>query len=142
MIKKKIFSKKITIMLVAGLFFCFLTLLRFIWMDFTNTAKGVAATQGAIDLRGLDTNHDFKIKLQKEWELYPNLLLASEGVKPYTQDKIPLQYKKTGNVLTSHHLFSHYNSIIFINMIPKIMPFYYKFYNHYTYSPKKGIKKS
>ena len=25
-------------------------------------------------------------------------------------------------------------------MIPKIMPFYYKFYNHYTYSPKKGIK--
>lgn len=66
MIKKKIFSKKITVILVAGLFFCFLTLLRFIWMDFTNTAKGVAATQGAIDLRGIDTNHDFKIKLQKE----------------------------------------------------------------------------
>ena len=39
-------------------------------MDFTNTAKGVAATQGAIDLRGIATNHDFKIKLQKEWELY------------------------------------------------------------------------
>lgn len=48
MIKKKIFSKQITILLVAGLFFCFLTLLRFSWMDLTNTAEGVAATQGLL----------------------------------------------------------------------------------------------
>ena len=75
-------------------------------MDFTNTAKGVAATQGAIDLRGLDTNHDFKIKLQKEWELYPNLLLASEGVKPYTQDKMPLQYKNRQCINLTSPVFS------------------------------------
>jgi len=29
-------------------------------MDFTNTAEEVAATQGSIDLRENDTNHDFK----------------------------------------------------------------------------------
>lgn len=56
-------------------------------MDFTKTAEEVAATQGSIDLRENDTNHDFKIKLQKEWELYPYLLLTSEGVKPNTQNK-------------------------------------------------------
>lgn len=56
-------------------------------MDFTNTAEEVAATQGSIDLRENDTNHDFKIKLQKKWELYPYLLLTSEGVKPNTQNK-------------------------------------------------------
>jgi len=54
----------------------------FTWMDFTNTAEEVAATQGSIDLRENDTNHDFKIKLQKKWELYPYLLITSEGVKP------------------------------------------------------------
>ncbi len=88
MIKKKIFSKKITIFLIAGLFFSFLTLLRFTWLDFTNIPEGVAATQGTMDLRGIDTSHDFKIKLQKEWEFYPNLLLASESDKPNALNKI------------------------------------------------------
>jgi two-component system sensor histidine kinase ChiS len=86
--KKKIFSNNFTIFLIAGLFFCFLTLTRFTWMSFTNTSTGVAAIQGIVDLRNVDTSQNFSIKLQSEWEFYPNTLLISENTKSFKQNKI------------------------------------------------------
>ncbi len=79
MIKKKILSKNLKIFLIASLFFCLLTLLRFTWIDLINVPEGVPAKQGTIDLRAINTSNDFKIKLQGEWELYPNTLLISEN---------------------------------------------------------------
>ena len=86
--KKKILSKNFKILLISGLFFCFLTFLRFTWMDFTNISEGVAAKQGTIDLTNIDTSHDFKVRLQKEWELYPNVLLFSENTKSLESQKV------------------------------------------------------
>ncbi|MFJ7733518.1 hypothetical protein ACIQXF_16735 [Lysinibacillus sp. NPDC097231] len=80
MIKKKILSKNLKIFLIASLFFCLLTLLRFTWIDLINVPEGVPAKQGTIDLRAINTSNDFKIKLQGEWELYPNTLLISENL--------------------------------------------------------------
>lgn len=88
MMKKKLLSKKITIFLIAGLFFCFLTLLRFTWLNFTNIAEGVAAIQGTVDLRNINTSQDFKIKLQNQWEFYPNVFLASEKALAFKQNRI------------------------------------------------------
>lgn len=88
MIKKQIFSKKLSVFLISGLFFCFLTLLHFIWMNFTNISTGVNVIQGTVDLRSIDTSHNFKVKLQKEWEFYPNILLASENAQSVEQNKV------------------------------------------------------
>lgn len=88
MMKKKIFSKKFTILLISGLFFCFLTFLHFTWMNFTNISKGVDVKQGTVDLRSIDTSHNFIVKLQNEWEFYPNVLLASENVQSVEQNKV------------------------------------------------------
>lgn len=88
MMKKNIFSKKITIFLVSGLFFCFLTFLHFTWMNFTNISTGVKAIQGTVDLRSIDTSQNFKVKLQSEWEFYPNVLLASENDQSVEQNKL------------------------------------------------------
>lgn len=81
-------NKKLKILIISGLFFCFLTTLRFTWMDFTNISEGVDAQQGVVDLTGIDTSHNFKVRLQKEWELYPNTLLFSESTKPLGQQKV------------------------------------------------------
>ena len=85
MMKKKILSKNITIFLIAGIFFCLLTLLRFAWLDLTNVPEGISAKQGTVDLRAVDTSYDFKTKLQGEWALYPDTLLVSE--KSSVQDE-------------------------------------------------------
>jgi len=87
MIKKQMFSKKLMIFLIPGLFFCFLTFLHFTWMNFTNISTGVNAIQGTVDLRSIDTSRNFKVKLQKEWEFYPNVLLTSENAQSFTNNE-------------------------------------------------------
>ncbi|MGE7674913.1 ATP-binding protein [Lysinibacillus sp. NPDC094403] len=86
MIKTKIISKNLKILLITSLFFSLLALLRFTWMDFINVQEGVIAKQGTIDLRGIETSKDFQRKLQGEWEFYPNILLVSENQKPSKQN--------------------------------------------------------
>ncbi|WP_431028675.1 hybrid sensor histidine kinase/response regulator [Lysinibacillus sp. LZ02] len=81
MVKKKIIYKDFTILLVASLFFCLLTLLRFAWIDFINVPEEIAAQQGTIDLGNIDTTHDFQVKLYGDWEFYPYTLLAAENSK-------------------------------------------------------------
>ena len=88
MMKKKILSKNITIFLIAGIFFCLLTLLRFAWLDLTNVPEGISAKQGAVDLRAVDTSYDFKTKLQGEWALYPDTLLVSEKSSVQDEKKV------------------------------------------------------
>ncbi|MFF2795192.1 ATP-binding protein [Lysinibacillus xylanilyticus] len=57
-------------------------------MNFTNISKGVDVIQGTVDLRSIDTSHNFKVKLQNEWEFYPNVLLASENVQSVKKNKV------------------------------------------------------
>ncbi|MFF2177846.1 ATP-binding protein [Lysinibacillus sp. NPDC058147] len=57
-------------------------------MNFTNISKGVDVIQGTVDLRSIDTSHNFKVKLQNEWEFYPNVLLTSENVQSVKQNKV------------------------------------------------------
>ncbi|MFJ8520683.1 ATP-binding protein [Lysinibacillus xylanilyticus] len=57
-------------------------------MNFTNISTGVNAIQGTVDLRSIDTSHNFKVKLQNEWEFYPNVLLASENDQSVEQNKV------------------------------------------------------
>ncbi|WP_230875089.1 ATP-binding protein [Lysinibacillus cavernae] len=108
--KKKIFSKNFTIFLIAALFFCFLSLIRFTWMNFTNISEGVAATQGTVDLTNIDTSHNFKIKLQKEWELYPNIFLASESVTSFEQKKIYTNQPESWDQYFQNNNGNHYGS--------------------------------
>ncbi|MGG2084125.1 hybrid sensor histidine kinase/response regulator [Lysinibacillus pakistanensis] len=88
MMKKKILSKNSTIFLIAGIFFCLLTLLRFAWLDLTNVPEGISAKQGTVDLRAVDTSYDFKTKLQGEWALYPDTLLVSEKSSVQDEKKV------------------------------------------------------
>ncbi|MGE7114658.1 hypothetical protein [Lysinibacillus sp. NPDC047702] len=110
MIKKQIFSKKISIFLISGLFFCFLTFLHFTWMNFTNISKGVNAIQGTVDLRSIDTSHNFKVKLQKEWEFYPNVLLASENVQSVEQNKVYTNQPESWDQYFKNSEKAHYGS--------------------------------
>ncbi|MGG2104087.1 ATP-binding protein [Lysinibacillus pakistanensis] len=110
MIKKQIFSKKISIFLISGLFFCFLTILHFTWMNFTNISKGVNAIQGTVDLRSIDTSHNFKVKLQKEWEFYPNVLLASENVQSVEQNKVYTNQPESWDQYFKNNEKAHYGS--------------------------------
>ncbi|MDP1396073.1 ATP-binding protein [Lysinibacillus capsici] len=86
--KKKIISKKLVIILTSGLFICFLSFLHLIWMNFTNIPTGVSAKQGLLDLRSIDTSHHFKVKLQGEWEFYPNVHLASKNEQSVEQNRV------------------------------------------------------
>ncbi|MEK4173222.1 ATP-binding protein [Lysinibacillus sp. FSL L8-0312] len=108
--KKKILSKNFTIFLIAGLFFCFLTLIRFTWMNFTNISTGIDAIQGTVNLRNIDTSHNFIIKLQKEWEFYPNILLASENTQSVEQHKVYTNQPESWDQYFQHNDEVHYGS--------------------------------
>lgn len=110
MMKKKILSKNFTIFLIAGLFFCFLTLIRFTWMNFTNISTGIDAIQGTVNLRNIDTSHNFIIKLQKEWEFYPNILLASENTQSVEQHKVYTNQPESWDQYFQHNDEVHYGS--------------------------------
>ncbi len=110
MMKKKILSKNFTIFLIAGLFFCFLTFIRFTWMNFTNISTGIDAIQGTVNLRNIDTSHNFIIKLQKEWEFYPNILLASENTQSVEQHKVYTNQPESWDQYFQHNDGVHYGS--------------------------------
>lgn len=110
MMKKKILSKNFTIFLISGLFFCFLTLIRFTWMNFTNISTGIDAIQGTVNLRNIDTSHNFIIKLQKEWEFYPNILLASENTQSVEQHKVYTNQPESWDQYFQHNDEVHYGS--------------------------------
>lgn len=52
------------------------------WVNFLTIPDGAIAEQGTLDLRGIDTSANFKMKLNGGWELYPNTLLATDNIHP------------------------------------------------------------
>ena len=93
MIIEKIKNRKnLKILITTCLIFTFLIILLLSWMSLLEVPEGVTAEQGTLDLRDIDTSANFKMKLNGEWEFYPNVLLASEnnpnglaGAKVYSQ---------------------------------------------------------
>ena len=90
--KKNIYSKNITIFIVACLFLSLLTLLRITWLNFIDIPDSVTAKQGTVDLSGIDTSN-FMTQLNGEWEFYPNTLRYLEHSN---------QNKATNNRVYSH----------------------------------------
>lgn len=110
MMKNNMFYKKSTIFITSGLFFCFLTFLHFTWMNSTNIATGVDAIQGTVDLRSIDTSHNFIVKLQREWEFYPNVLLASENAQSVEQNKVYTNQPESWDQYFKNNEKDHYGS--------------------------------
>ncbi|WP_338652266.1 ATP-binding protein [Lysinibacillus sp. Y5S-8] len=79
-------------------------------MNFTNISTGIDAIQGTVNLRNIDTSHNFIIKLQKEWEFYPNILLASENTQSVEQHKVYTNQPESWDQYFQHNDGVHYGS--------------------------------
>ncbi|MEG0451101.1 MAG: ATP-binding protein [Lysinibacillus sp.] len=97
MIKKQTYFKNLNLLLVTCFFFLFLIVLRMTWINFLDVPDGPTAAQGVLDLTDVDTSANFKMKLNGEWEFYPNALLASDNNYPdtVTNDKVYSQLPET-----------------------------------------------
>ncbi|MEG0261132.1 MAG: ATP-binding protein [Lysinibacillus sp.] len=97
MIKKQTYFKNLNLLLVTCFFFLFLIVLRMTWISFLDVPDGPTAAQGVLDLTDVDTSANFKMKLNGEWEFYPNALLASDNNYPdtVTNDKVYSQLPET-----------------------------------------------
>ncbi|VEF48978.1 integral membrane sensor hybrid histidine kinase [Bacillus freudenreichii] len=70
---------QIKTLLIASVFILILTAFRFIWLSHYSSPDQPQAVKGILDLRNWDNNSEKTVRLDGEWEFFPNALLTPNG---------------------------------------------------------------